>query len=88
MTNTMSDQLGGRTLGIWLLLVVWVASRCSAQDNGQAAAHLQTLVNGTLPNSAQFTAASTNITANSTIGIINLTKVKATSMRKCYCCSA
>jgi hypothetical protein len=40
----------------------------SAQDNGEEAAKLQGIVNGTLPNGQAFKAASTTITNGNTLG--------------------
>ena len=67
--------LRGRMLAQCIILLLWIASLGSGQDDGQAAAHLQTLVNGTLPNGAQFRAASTSITSNDSTGILTVTKV-------------
>jgi hypothetical protein len=75
MTKTDRTQPQGRMLAHCILLLLWIASQCSGQDDGQAAAHLQTLVNGTLPNGGQFKATSASITSNDTLGILTITKV-------------
>lgn len=75
MTKAECRQPQGRMLAQCIILLFCIASQCSGQDNGQAAAHLLTLVNGTLPNGGQFRSMSTSVTSNDTLGILSVIKV-------------
>ena len=62
-----------------LLVCIWTASIAAAQDDGQAAERLATLVNGTVPNSDLFRAQSTSITSNNRLGLLNVAKARSTA---------
>lgn len=65
-----------------VLLHLWTANLASAQDSGQAAARLATLVNGTVPTGEQFRTKSTNITSNNRLGLLSIQKASQVASSK------